>query len=75
MPHDLSAVKTELRRSFDNLLDSLLDTATHGDVSTREAEVRTWKLAVTIGRAVLTAVLTCVCMRSTHRAVADLGFT
>ncbi len=75
MPYDHSAVKIELHRSFGSLLDLLLDTAAHSDISTREAEIRTWQLAVSIGRSVLTAVLACLCMRATHCAVAELGLT
>ena len=46
MSHDLAAVKAELLHSFRELLDSLLDAAVSGELSAREAEVQTWKLAV-----------------------------
>jgi len=75
MSRDVSAVKAELLVSFGDLLDPLLESAAGGEVSAREAECRTWKLVVLMGRSVLIAVLSLLCLRITEAAVLSRGLT
>jgi hypothetical protein len=57
-PHPLCAVKAELLPSFGERLDPLLAAAMSGELTARTAEIRTWELVVSLGRALLTVLLT-----------------
>lgn len=70
---DTARVKAELLDAFSRLLDPLLDAASTGALTPREAERRTWSAVVQLGALVLAAVLSTLCRRATERAVAELG--
>lgn len=72
---DADRVKAHLTHLFDQMLTELLSEAAAGRLSAREAEDETWKLVMSTGAQVLTAVLAWRCRAATDRWLGDMGLT
>jgi hypothetical protein len=71
--HDDAVVKAELLRSFSELLDPVFESARTGELTSREAERRAWRVLVEVGALLLTALFAAICRRATVRAVEESG--
>lgn len=75
MTCDLTSVKSELLHRCEGLLEHLLDTCSSDATKPGEVEVQVWKFAMSMGRAVLTALFAVLCARRTEEAVSRLGLS
>jgi hypothetical protein len=75
VPYELESVKTRLLKQFDESLDSLLKEVLEESTSVRTAELKTWRLVLSLARNVMSTLVTLLCAKAMVADIQRRGLT